>query len=64
MERKSVNVEAGLTQAERVKELDRSREVESGTVTLSSMPSKNKCVPDPSGSPQGSIDQGSGIAVS
>src|SRR5262245_10034492 len=45
MERKSVNVEAGLTQAERVKELDRSREFESGTVTLSSMPSKNSALP-------------------
>src|SRR5262245_6287766 len=45
MERKSVNVEAGLTHAERVKELDRSRELESSTVTLSSMPSKYNALP-------------------
>src|SRR5262245_51764550 len=45
MERKSVKVEAGLTQAERVKELDRSRELESGTVTLSLMPSKKSAFP-------------------
>jgi hypothetical protein len=45
MERKSANVEAGFTQAERVKEPDRSREAESGTVILSSMPSKNKALP-------------------
>src|SRR5215475_3517538 len=45
MERKSVNVEAGFTQAERVKELDRSREFESATVTLSLMPSKDNALP-------------------
>src|SRR5215510_5140485 len=45
MERKSVNVEAGLTQAERVKEPDRSREAESSAVTLSSMPSKYRALP-------------------
>jgi hypothetical protein len=45
MERKSVNDEAGFTQAERVKELDRSRELESITVTLSSMPSKYNAFP-------------------
>src|SRR5882724_5460875 len=45
MERKSVNVETGLTQAEKVRALDRSRELESGTVILSSMPSKNNALP-------------------
>ncbi len=45
MERKSVNVETGLTQAEKVRALDRSRELESGTVILSSMPSKNNAFP-------------------
>jgi hypothetical protein len=45
MARKSVNVEAGLTQTERVKELDRSREFESSIVTLSSMPSKYNALP-------------------
>jgi hypothetical protein len=45
MERKSVNVEAGLTQAERVKELVRSSEFESATVTLSLMPSKDNALP-------------------
>jgi hypothetical protein len=45
MARKSVNVVAGLTQAESVKELDRSREFESGTITLSSVPSKYNALP-------------------
>jgi hypothetical protein len=40
MERKSVAVEAGLTHAESVNELDTSREFESAIVMLSSMPSK------------------------
>ena len=45
MERKSVNVEAGFTQAETVKELDGLRVLESNTVTLSSMPSKYNALP-------------------
>src|SRR6476619_1966242 len=45
MERKSVNVEIGFTQAERVRELDRSSELESGTVILSSTPSKYNAFP-------------------
>jgi hypothetical protein len=45
MARKSVKVEAGLTHAERVKELDRSKEFESSIVTLSSMPSKYNALP-------------------
>ena len=45
MERKSVKLEAGFTQAERVKELDRPRELESSTVMLSSMPSKYNALP-------------------
>ena len=45
MERKSVKEEAGLTQAESVKELDTSREFESATVTWSSMPSKYNAPP-------------------
>ena len=40
-----MNVTAGLTQAESVNELDRSREFESSIVTLSSMPSKNNALP-------------------
>jgi hypothetical protein len=40
MERKSVEVEAGLIHAESVNELDRSREFESAIMMLSSMPSK------------------------
>src|SRR5439155_5302690 len=45
MERKSVNAEAGLTQAERVKGPERSREFESNTVTLLAMPSKYNAFP-------------------
>src|SRR5438034_10237658 len=45
MERKSVNAEAGLTQAESVKALERSREFESITMTLSSVPSKYNAFP-------------------
>ena len=41
----SVNVEAGFTQAEIVKALDMSRELESATVTMSSMPSKYNALP-------------------
>src|SRR2546427_10745789 len=45
MERKSANAEAGFTQAERVKEPERSREFESNTVTLAAMPSKDNALP-------------------
>src|SRR5437867_1192667 len=45
MERKSANAEAGFTQAERVKEPERSREFESNTVTLAAMPSKYNAFP-------------------
>jgi hypothetical protein len=45
MERKSVKVEEGFTQAERVKDPDRSREFESGIIMLSSMPSKYNALP-------------------
>src|SRR5205807_6477189 len=45
MERKSANAEAGFTQAERVKEPERSREFESNTVTLLAMPSKYNALP-------------------
>jgi hypothetical protein len=45
MARKSENAEAGSTQAEIVKELDRSREFESSAVTLSSVPSKYNALP-------------------
>ena len=40
-----MNVETGFTQAESVKEPDRSREFESSIVTLSSMPSKYRPFP-------------------
>src|SRR5262245_47460826 len=45
MDLKSVNEDAGLNQAESVKELDRLREFESNTVTLSSVPSKYNALP-------------------
>src|ERR671921_741241 len=45
MERKSVREDAGLTQAESVKELVTSSEFESATVTLSSIPSKYNAPP-------------------
>jgi hypothetical protein len=41
----SVDIEAGLTQAASVKAFDRWSEVESGTVTVSLMPSKYNALP-------------------
>ena len=40
-----MNVEAGFTQADRLKGRDRSRETESNTVTLLAMPSKYNAFP-------------------